>query len=545
MFNSYLMFHSIAEIFSIIVACSIFVVAYNSKRWMENDYLLLLGMASLFIASLDMLHTLAYKGMGVFIRHDEVNRATSLWIAARYLESLSLLAAPLFFKRRLNTKAVFAIYSVILLVVIGGILVWDVFPTCFVDGKGLTPFKKTSEYAISLILMIALLILRKNRDEFNPRVFTLMNYAMIVTILTELMFTLYSSPYDIFNFTGHILKIVSFSLYYRAIVVTGITMPFDLIFRQIRQREDELRDLNRQLEIRVDQEVTVRQQKEQLLIKQLEIRVDQEVTMRQQREQLLIQQSKMAAMGEMIGVIAHQWRQPLNAISVMTMDFKDSYDYGEINKEYIMQMASKINEQVMFMSNTINDFRAFLQPTKEKSLFNASHAIKDVLRLISFITKKDSIEIKMQCKEKDIKKLLFKQDCMDICECEGFIVYGYPNEFKHAILNLINNSRDAILTSRAKGLCGKETKGEISIELYCIDGHVIVEIADNGGGIPQEVQARLFTPYFTTKGDEKGTGIGLYMSKLIIENNMGGQLSFENKASGAVFKIDLKIMQEK
>ncbi|KJU85804.1 integral membrane sensor signal transduction histidine kinase [Candidatus Magnetobacterium bavaricum] len=522
LFNNYLMFHSIAEIFSIIVACSIFVVAYNSRRWMENDYLLFIGIASLFIAVLDMVHTLAYKGLGIFVGHDEVNRAASLWIAARYLESLSLLAAPLFFKRKVNTRAVLAIYSLILVIVIGAIVFWGVFPICFVDGTGLTPFKKISEYVISLILVIAFLMLRKNRSEFNPRVFRLMNYAIIVTILTEIMFTFYRSPYDIFNFTGHILKIVSFTLYYRAIVVTGIKMPFDIIFRQIRQREDELREINRELEIRVDQEVIVRQQK----------------------EQLLIQQSRMAAMGEMIGAIAHQWRQPLNAISVLTMDFKDAYDYGELNREYITQMTNKINGQVMFMSDTINDFRKFMQPTKEKSAFNVSHAIKDVLRLISFMVNKDNLQIKLECKEKDRNKLLFKQDCIDICECEdGFIVYGYPNEFKHAVLNLINNARDAILINRAKGLCCKETKGEISIELYSLNGNVRVEISDNGGGIPADVHDRLFTPYFTTKGDEKGTGIGLYMSRVIIENNMGGKLSCDNNAFGAVFKIDLKLME--
>ncbi|MBF0606324.1 MAG: hypothetical protein HQL61_02070 [Magnetococcales bacterium] len=522
LFNHYLMFHSIAEIFSIIVACSIFVVAYNSRKWMENDYLLFIGIASLFIAILDMVHTLAYKGLGVFIGHDEVNRAASLWIAARYLESMSLVVAPLFFKRKININVVFATYSVLLFIVLGAILFWDVFPTCFVDGRGLTPFKKTSEYVISLILVIAFLILRKNRNEFTPRVFRLMSYAIMVTILTELMFTFYSSPYDIFNFTGHILKIVSFFLYYRAIVVTGLKMPFDIIFRQLKHREDELQELNRQLELRVDQEITVRQHK----------------------EQLLIQQSKMAAVGEMIGAIAHQWRQPLNAISVMTMDFKDAYDFGEINKDYISQMTDKINGQVMFMSETINDFRNFLQPSKEKTAFNVSHAIKDILRLISFMVNKDNLEIKLECKEKDRKKLLFKHDCIEICECEeGFIVYGYQNEFKHVVLNLINNARDAITASRDKGLYSRATRGEIFIELYSLNGNVRVEISDNGGGIPDDIRARLFMPYFTTKDAEKGTGIGLYMSRLIIENNMGGMLSCDNRDSGAVFKIDLKVME--
>ncbi|MBF0344957.1 MAG: hypothetical protein HQL06_12095 [Nitrospirae bacterium] len=521
LFNHYLLFHSVAEIFSIIVAYSIFVVAWNSKKWMANDYLLFLGIASLFIGVLDLVHTLAFKGMGVFINHDEVNRAASIWIAARYLESISLLIAPLFFKKKLHIKPVILIYSLIVFVVLGAIIFWGIFPTCFVDGKGLTSFKKISEYVISLILLTALFMLRKNRKEFNPKVFKLLNYAIIVTIFTELMFTFYSLPYDIFNFAGHILKIASFFLMYRAIVVTGIKRPFDIIFRQLKHNEDELRHLNRQLEIRVDQEVTVSHQK----------------------EQLLIHQSKMAAMGEMIGAIAHQWRQPLNAISVMIMDVKDAYVFGEINEDYINTITQNIDNQIQFMSNTINDFRKFLQPSKEKVPFNVSHAIKDVLLLFAFMMNKNYIEIKLECKESGVKKILFRQDCIDICQCEeGFIVYGYPNEFKHVIFNLINNARDAIITGRVRGVSSKETKGDISIVLYSINSSVRIEIADNGGGIPQEIMERVFDPYFTTKEEAQGTGIGLYISKVIIENNMSGHLSCENSDTGAIFKIDLKYM---
>ena len=148
---NYLLFHSIVEIFSIIVACGIFMLAWNSRRFHENNYLLFLGIAYLFIAGIDSLHTFSYKGMGIFKGYG-TDLPTQFWIAARYMESLSLLMAPLFFRRKLETNTVFIIYASIFFLIIGSIFFWNIFPTCFVEGTGLTPFKKVSECIISLIL---------------------------------------------------------------------------------------------------------------------------------------------------------------------------------------------------------------------------------------------------------------------------------------------------------------------------------------------------------------------------------------------------------
>ena len=150
--HSYLLFHSLAEIFSIVIACGIFIVAWNARRLLEEKYLLLLGIAYVFIGGLDLVHTLAYTGMGVFPGY-ETNLPTQLWIAARYVESLSLLVAPLFLGRRIRVSFVFVAYGVITALLLGAIFYWGVFPTCFIEGRGLTPFKKISEYAICLVLL--------------------------------------------------------------------------------------------------------------------------------------------------------------------------------------------------------------------------------------------------------------------------------------------------------------------------------------------------------------------------------------------------------
>lgn len=240
-FYNYLLFHSLAEIFSIVVACGIFIVAWNSRRIMDNNYLLFLGIAYLFIGILDLIHTLGYTGMEIFQGYG-TNLPAQLWIASRYMESLSLLIAPLFLARRLRVDLVLMLYALVTILVLGSVFYWHIFPTCFVEGVGLTPFKKISEYIISIILLGAITLLFQKRKEFNERVFRLLVAAMIATIAAELAFTFYISAYGFSNLVGHYFKITSFYLIYKAIIETGLTKPYNLLFRHLKQSEDALRE---------------------------------------------------------------------------------------------------------------------------------------------------------------------------------------------------------------------------------------------------------------------------------------------------------------
>ena len=238
---SYLLFHSLAEIFSIVVACGIFIVAWNSRRIMDNNYLLFLGIAYLFIGVLDLVHTLGYRGMGIFHGY-ATNLPTQLWIAARYMESLSLLIAPLFLARRLKANLALMVYTLATFLVLGSVFYWHIFPTCFVEGVGLTAFKKTSEYIISIILLGAITLLFQKRKEFDERVFRLLVAAMAITIAAELAFTFYIHAYGFSNLVGHYFKIISFYLIYKAIIETGLTRPYTLLFRNLKQSEEALRE---------------------------------------------------------------------------------------------------------------------------------------------------------------------------------------------------------------------------------------------------------------------------------------------------------------
>ena len=239
--ENYLLFHGIAEVFSSVVAFMIFILAWHTRRLMDNDYLLFLGIAFLFIGVLDLIHMLAYSGMGVFKGYG-TDLATQLWIATRYMEAFSLLIAPLFLARRLWVRLNFAVYSAVSALILLSIFYWDVFPTCYVEGVGLTPFKKISEYVISFILLLAIVVLFRTRERFDPTVFKLMVASIAVTIASELSFTLYVDPYGFFNLMGHYLKIISFYLIYRAIIETGLERPYDILFRDLKLREEEIEE---------------------------------------------------------------------------------------------------------------------------------------------------------------------------------------------------------------------------------------------------------------------------------------------------------------
>lgn len=249
--HNYLLFHVLAEFFSIIIACGIFMFAWASRRMLANDYLLFLGIAYLFIAGIDLIHTLTFKGMGI-LDVNESDVATQLWIAARYLESTTLLVAPLFLTRRMNPDLVFVGFGLVFTLIIGTIFFWEVFPSSYIEGQGLTQFKILSEYLICLMLLAAAAFLIYHRRKFEPDVLRLLIAAILLTAGAELTFTTYVSVYDWANFTGHLLKIFSFYLIYVAIIKTGLTRPYSLLFRDLKQSQDEERIAREELKVERD-----------------------------------------------------------------------------------------------------------------------------------------------------------------------------------------------------------------------------------------------------------------------------------------------------
>jgi len=239
---SYLLFHSLAEVFAVIIACGIFMVAWNSRKFLDNQYLLFIGIAYLFVGLLDLMHMLTYKGMQVLPGFN-ANTPTQLWIAARYLQSFSLLTAPLMFRRRLHPFLLVIAYGVATGLLLLSIMLWRNFPDCFLPGTGLTPFKICSEYVICLALSASGALIFKYRREFDPAVLRWLLASVLLTILSELAFTSYVSVYGPANLIGHYLKIVAFYCIYKAIIETGLTKPYELLFRNLKQAKERYRAL--------------------------------------------------------------------------------------------------------------------------------------------------------------------------------------------------------------------------------------------------------------------------------------------------------------
>jgi PAS domain S-box-containing protein len=237
--QGYVLFHTAVELFSIAVAWDIFFIAWNSRRLLANNYLLFLGISYLFVGGIDLLHTLAYKGMGVFPA-SKSDLASQLWIAGRFVQSVSLLIAPLFLSRRLRANLVIAAFSLVSAALLASIFYWKVFPDTYVQGVGLTTFKIWSEYSVCLILVGAAILLFRQRDRFEPRVLKLLIASMGVTVASELAFTLYIDVYGLFNLIGHFLKVISYYLVYRAIIQTGLNKPYDLVFRELKKGQEAL-----------------------------------------------------------------------------------------------------------------------------------------------------------------------------------------------------------------------------------------------------------------------------------------------------------------
>ncbi len=239
------------------------------------------------------------------------------------------------------------------------------------------------------------------------------------------------------------------------------------------------------------------------------------------QERVMLHQARHAAMGELLGAIAHQWRQPLNGVSIIVQNIKDAWEYGELDEEYLNLSAFKIVEQITMLSRTLDDFRMFLNPEVTTQHFIPMRSIEEIVGLISgwFSNYPDIIINAIE-------------------GAENFQVAGCQNSFNQVILNLLGNANDAI--QERQRLIGPEFRGRIEINFTHGDYDAVMTVSDNGGGIAETAMEQLFMPYFTTKTKEAiDIGIGLYISKLIIENSMGGELWAENIPEGALFGLRL------
>ncbi len=245
----------------------------------------------------------------------------------------------------------------------------------------------------------------------------------------------------------------------------------------------------------------------------LEERVREQVVAHREKDKMLIQQSKMAAMGDMISMIAHQWRQPLNQMSYVLMNIESAYEFKELTPKYMDEKVKEGTKLLEYMSHTIDDFKNFFKPDKARSDEQISEVLEHTVSLVKKSLDAHNINLEMTL-ESDARLMV------------------YRNELLQVILNLITNAKDAMVMNEVP-----EPKMHISIAED--ETSVIISVCDNGGGVDEAIKAKIFEPYFTTKGTQSGTGLGLYMAKTIVEEHLNGTLTVVNTSDGACFKIAL------
>ena len=230
-----------------------------------------------------------------------------------------------------------------------------------------------------------------------------------------------------------------------------------------------------------------------------------------QKDKKILEQAKLARIGSMISMIAHQWRQPLSQLSGILMELETATRFKKVDDAYILNAIAKSDKMIEFMSNTIDDFRNFYKPDKIKEEFFVSESCLKAINIIDATL--ENLGINLIFNVEDDRKIV-----------------GYPTEFSQVILNIISNAKDILIEKEIKN-------PKIQIDIKSKGILSIITIKDNAGGIAEENKELLFDPYYSTKDSSKGTGLGLYISKLIIERNMGGELSVFNNNEGAGFKI--------
>jgi signal transduction histidine kinase/CheY-like chemotaxis protein len=481
-YYNYLVFHGLAEMFSIIIACGIFMVAWNTRQFHEDSFFLFIGIAYAFIGGLDMLHTFAYKGMGVFEGFG-ANLPTQLWIAARYLESLSLLAAILVCNRRCKSGWLFAGFISAIALLLLSIFLWDIFPYCYIEGSGLTPFKKISEYIISLLLCAALVFLWKSGERFDKDVRRLLEVSVLLTIGSELMFTFYIDVYGFSNLAGHLLKIVSFYLIYKAIIETGLTKPFALLFRDLKRNEASLQEAKEHAE--------------------------------------QANRTKTTFLANM----SHELRSPLNTIL--------GYAGLLVNDENLLpeqrENAGRIRNSGKHLLEMINN-------VLDMSRIEAGRTTLDIstLNLHYLLDELDAV-FQKQAGQKGLRMAFRIGPRVPLC------VRTDRSKLRQVLINLLDN---AVKFTRQGGIDLTVRVKQDEADKDSSRTRLEFRVEDSGQGIAPDELNTLFNAFTQTRAGREageGTGLGLAISREFTRL-MGGDITVSSRAgNGTVFTFDIQV----
>ena len=582
-FYNYLLFHSLVELFSIVVAIGTFVIAWNSRKNIDNNFFLIVGISFLFVAFIDIIHTLAYKGMPIFIEYD-ANLSTQLWIAARYLQALSFLFASFCINKKVNSNIIIIFYSLITTILLISIFT-RIFSVCYVEGFGLTPFKIISEYVIIVFFVFSILNLFKFRRQFDKRIFKFMILSIGTIIIAELAFTFYVSVYDLSNFIGHVFKTISFYLLYVAIIEIGLENPFKLLFRKLKISEEKYRiitenandiisvldkDFNFEF-INDGQEKMTGYSKEELIGKNsIDFVHPDDVGVVSEFQQKI--KEKGEANGE------YRMKKKDNSYIWVNASGKVLYKRNNNNNKYLFIKrdidAGKHAEQKLeqFVSTVSHELRTpltvlmmsieYLKNNKDsisKDVFEKlienmsrnSELLKELIENILTLSKIDEKRLKMDWKEfspvEVIRKILDlmeprlkdKNLSVDVDVADAIKIYGDINLIDQLFRILIDNAIKYSNTSSRIEIKAFEDRNKC-YGSKDIDG-IVFKFTDLGIGIRKEDIPNLFDRFFRSEvvREVPGTGFGLSIAKELTLLHNGKIFVKSEYGKGSTFSVFL------
>ena len=309
-------------------------------------------------------------------------------------------------------------------------------------------------------------------------------YSLFLIVLMTYIFSFFMTiEIGPFSYHDNSVNIIDYNLYFLTLILTTITAK--IIFENQKNQEE-----------------------------RLQIMINAAVEENKEQQLFMLQQNRLAQMGEMIAMIAHQWRQPLNNLSLLNQLIISKYKKNKLDNKTMEYFQKNAHLHISLMSETIDDFKNFFKPQENPKKFNLNELILTVLNIIKPVLEKESVNIIFLTKEQ-------------------YICSGYKNSLGHAIVNIVNNAKDALIE---KNINNKK----ITIQLYEKEDNLIISIEDNAGGIPKDIINKIFDPYFSTKTEKNGTGLGLYMTNMIISEHMHSKIEVKNSDYGAIFNIILK-----
>jgi signal transduction histidine kinase len=563
-YDNFLLFHNIIEMIGIMITFTIFIVFWNSRKAIDNQFFTLLGISFLFMGVIDLLHTLAYKNMNIFLGYD-ANLPTQLWIAGRAFQAVALLLSVLFIGKKLNTSHVWVVLAVVTSALLT-LAFTGYFPDCYIEGSGLTTFKIVSEFVICLVYASSIVALFFKRSSFGSKIFYFICIAISFSILGEIFFSLYFDVTGTFNILGHLARFISLYFFYRATVHVGLKDPLELLFQNLQsQHSQRLHSLIENIPegiVLLDEEykVIIKNSAATKFLPYLvkgkkinkvqnisdysiedilnppssdltfyEIHVDSpdarvfnvggvkitqgaqkgdsilvihDVTSQNKIRERVQTQEKLASVGKLARGISHDFKNIIWTISGAA-ELIESQSKDEALRDLgnmILEQSAKGNELI----NQILDFSG--QSKAKDEVLDLKPVIEETVRFAS-----SSLPVNVSVNT----------------TIEDFKIKINKTQFQQILLNLIVNSKDALkkggkIQISTQLVCSSKIKDFESTSMSLpVSNFVNIRVLDDGEGIDKKDINKVFEPFFTTKSTEEGSGLGLSQVYGLIRQHNG------------------------